>query len=101
MKRDRENDGHRSGVSNGKQTSPSTEPDGSSAFEAKRLSARRRILKAGVGGAAAVILSVHQRRSEAAHEAGNANHPAMSVECDARGGQKVGVSLCMSITNRL
>lgn len=101
MKRDRKFSGHGLGVPDEKQASPLAQPEEPSAFEEKRLRARRRILKAGVGGVTAAILSVYQRRSEAAHThgGGDGKTQVMSVECAAKGGQKVGVSLCTSLMN--
>lgn len=97
MKRDRTNDGQDSPGPDEKQASPSNEPEGISAFEAKRLRARRQILKGGIGGATAVILSLYQRRSAATHDGGvDQQQNVMSVECPERNGQKVGVSVCMS-----
>ena len=71
------------------------------------ISLRRRILKGGVGGVTAVILSVYQRPSKAHHDKGKDKDKnkgkdrskKASVVCNLQGGEqrKVGVSLCLSI----
>ena len=103
--RGRDGDGSELGDASGSITSP--RPDDSSKAEEKRLRARRRILKGGVGGVTAVILSVYQRPSKAHHDKGKDKDKnkgkdrskKASVVCNLQGGEqrKVGVSLCLSI----
>lgn len=95
--------GHDEHVTDATRSSLSSETGDGSISEQKRLSARRRFLKGGVGGATAVVLSVYQRPISANSdrngdrdrydEAGK-----WSVDCPALGGKKVGVSVCISIT---
>jgi len=98
MKGNRGHDGDGSELGDTSGSMPSPHPDDGPKAEEKRLRARRRILKGGVGGVTAVILSVYQRPSEARGEKRDESKKA-SVVCNLQGGEqrKVGISLCLSV----
>lgn len=97
MKGNRGHDGDGSELGDASGSMPSPRPDDGPKAEEKRLRARRRILKGGVGGVTAVILSVYQRPSEAGHDRDESKKA--SVVCKLQGGEqrKVGMSLCLSV----
>ena len=106
--RNRGHEEHGSKVTDAPQSNPSSETGNNLTSEEKRLRARRRFVKArrrfvkgGVGGAAAVILSVYQRPVSAGHKKKTkkkSGDKKMSVVCQINEDtRKVGASVCLSI----
>lgn len=104
MKHIRGHDGDGSEHADAPELNPASRADDGSEAEEKRLRARRRILKGGVGGMTAVILSVYQRPSGANHDDDDDDDDkdqsdSASVVCQLQGGEqrKVGMSICLSV----